>query len=69
MLLSNEAYDCQKVVICCSVVDVRRLIFVIKAREDWILKTTYSFKVAFCSYYQSVFHVLLLLTLGITIIT
>ena len=31
---------------------------------------TYSFKVAFCSYYQSVFHVLLLLTFwGITIIT
>ena len=68
MLLSNEAYDCQKVVICCSVVDVRRLIFVIKAK-DWILNTTYSFKVAFCSYYQSAFHVLLLLTLGITIIT
>ena len=69
MLLSNEAYDCQKVVICCLVVDVRRLIFVIKAREDWILNTTYSFKVAFCSYYQSAFHVLLLLTLVITIIT
>ena len=69
MLLSNEAYDCQKVVICCSVVDVRRLIFVIKAREDWILNTTYSLKVAFCSYYQSAFHVLLLLTLVITIIT
>ena len=38
-LLSNEAYDCQKVAICCSVagVDVRRLIFVIKTREDWVI--------------------------------
>ena len=38
-LLSNEAYDCQKVAICCSVagVGVRRLIFVIKTREDWVI--------------------------------
>ena len=31
--------------------------------------TTYSLKVAFWSYYQYAFHVLLLFTLGITIIT
>ena len=75
-LLSNEAYDCQKVAICCSVAGApvssryQKANFCYQNKRRLGNNKTYSFKVAFCSYYQSVFHVLLLLTFwGITIIT
>ena len=63
MLSSDEAYDCQKVVICCSVVRCHeKANFCYKNKRILGNNKTYSFKVVFCSYYQSAFHVLLLLT-------
>ena len=43
--------------------------FCYKSKRRLDNNTTYSFKVAFCSYHQSAFYVLLLFTSGITIIT